>query len=484
MKVWFAASEAAPLAKSGGLADVVGSLPKALAARGIDVTVVLPKYDAIPDDIVRGAKLLRRFDVSIGWRLQYCGLMETHVDGIRYLLVDNEHYFKRGYLYGYGEEEAERYAFFSFAVLEALVRCQSEELPDILHCHDWQTGLVPLLLRTRYSHVPALRGVRTLFTIHNLGYQGVFSRGKLQDVLGAGDELFSPGGLEFYGDGSCLKAGLRYADKLTTVSPTYAREIQTPEYGEKLDGLLRERAGDLKGILNGIDLTSYDPETDPHLAVRYRDSLSRKRLNKTALQLEFGLPENEGVPLIGIVSRLVRQKGFDLIGEALPGLMAENVQLFVLGAGEPRVEAMLREAVERYSGRMRVWFGFNEGLARRVYAASDLFLMPSLFEPCGLSQLISLRYLSVPVVRETGGLKDTVQAYNEYTGTGNGFSFGPATAHDLLFTVRRALAFYRDEAVWGRIAANGAVRDYGWDSSAREYEELYQGLVREGRGMG
>ncbi|WP_027092311.1 glycogen synthase GlgA [Cohnella thermotolerans] len=477
MNVWFAASEAVPLVKTGGLADVVGALPRALAKLGVRVTVVLPKYGEIPRGIADAAVFKTSFDVTLGWRRQYCGLLETTVDGVKFLLVDNEYFFKRGYLYGYGEEEAERFAFFSFAVVEALKRLNKDELPDVVHCHDWQTGLVPMLLKTRYSPYPALRSIRTVFTIHNLQYQGVFSRELLKDLLSAGDELFGEDGMEFYGAGSCMKAGLRFADKLTTVSPTYAREIQTHEYGEKLDGVLRQRAGDLTGIVNGIDLDSYDPMTDPHLAVNYRHSLAKKRRNKSALQQELSLPADESLPMIGIVSRLVGQKGIDLLDEALPGLMAEPLQMVILGSGDPYFERRLREAAERYAGRLFVWFGFNEGLARRIYAASDMFLMPSRFEPCGLSQLISLRYRTVPIVRETGGLRDTVEAYNEFTGEGNGFSFGPPSAHDLLYTVRRALTFYGDEATWKRIVDNGAKQDYGWDASAQEYERLYGELA-------
>lgn len=478
MNVWFAASEAAPLVKSGGLADVVGALPKALAKRGIDVTVVLPKYGEIPPWVTEDAVFKGNFEVTLGWREQYCGLLETVVDGIRFLLIDNEYFFKRGYLYGYGEEEAERFAFFGFAVVETLFRLGGDELPDILHCHDWQTGIIPMLLRTRYSHIPAFRNIRTVFTIHNLQYQGVFSRDKLKELLSAGDELFTEDGLEFYGAASCMKAGLRFADKLTTVSPTYAKEIQTPEYGEKLDGVLRQRAGDLKGIVNGIDTEVYDPMHDPHLTVNYRFSLIKKRRNKKALQEEFGLPVDENVPMIGVVSRIVRQKGFDLIGEALPGLMDEPIQLVVLGSGDLQLERMLYEASVRYKEKLFVWFGFNEGLARRIYAGADMFLMPSRFEPCGLSQLIALQYRTVPIVRETGGLRDTVQSYNEFTGEGTGFSFGPASAHDLLFTVRRALAFYKNEAAWERIVENGAKQDVGWEASAREYEKLYRELAR------
>ncbi len=474
MKVLFAASEAMPLVKTGGLADVVGALPKALAAQGIEVTVILPKYGEIPKAIAERTVTLAVMDVQLGWRRQYCGLQEVYVDGVRFLLVDNEFYFKRGYLYGYGDE-AERFAFFSFAVLEALAHLDA--LPDLIHCHDWQTGLIPFLLKTRYSNLPGYRDIRTLFTIHNLQYQGVFSRDLLQDLLSTGDEAFTKDGLEFYGGASCMKAGLRFADKLSTVSYTYSFEIQGEEYGEKLDGVIRQRAGDLWGILNGIDTEVYDPMTDPNVVVPYSDSMTDKRKNKTALQRELGLIIDEKAPLIGIVSRLTRQKGFDLIGEVIDEIMKENVQLAILGTGEPGIESMLHAAQQRHPGRIVVWYGFNESLARRIYAASDLYLMPSRFEPCGLSQLIALRYRSVPIVRETGGLKDTVESYNEFTGTGNGFSFGPASARDLLFTVKRALGFYRKPEHWEKIVANGAERDYGWASSASLYDKLYRELV-------
>lgn len=474
MNVWFAASEAAPLIKTGGLADVVGALPKSMAKRGVEVTVVLPKYGAIPPRYTEEAVTRDTFHVSLGWRSQYCGLQEIMVDGVRFLLIDNEYYFNRGGLYGYGDE-AERFAFFSFAFMEAL--CRSDKLPDVVHCHDWQTGLIPFLLRTRYAYDPAMHRIRTVFTIHNLMYQGVFSRELLQDLLGVGDDLFSPDGLEFYGAGSCMKAALLYADKLTTVSPTYAEEIQTEVYGEKLDGVLRQRAGDLLGIVNGIDTAEYDPMNDTHIQVPYRNSLAKKALNKAALQEELGLLQEADVPLVGIVSRLVEQKGFDLIAEALSELMAERLQLVVLGAGEPYIEAMLREAAARYPGRLAIWFGFNEGLARRVYAASDMFLMPSRFEPCGLSQLISLRYRTVPIVRETGGLRDTVQPYQADTGEGDGFSFGPASADELLGAVRRALACYGEPDIWKRIVHNGARKDCGWDASSKQYQQLYRELT-------
>lgn len=476
MNVWFVASESVPLVKTGGLADVVGALPKALGAQGIDVTVVLPKYGSIPASYLEQAVFKGYYYITMGWRREYCGLLEVVADGVRFLLIDNEFYFKRDAPYGYGDD-AERFVFFSFAAVEAMLR--ESRLPDLVHCHDWQTGLVPFLLRTRYAYEPAVQQVRTVFTIHNLQYQGVFGRELLQDLLSVGDDAFTGDSLEFYGAASCMKAGLRFADKLTTVSPSYALEIQTPEYGEKLDGVLRQRAGDLVGILNGIDTASYDPMKDEALPVRYRDSLAKKRLNKPALQRELGLAEDANAPLIGVVSRLVGQKGFDLILDSLPALMDEGVQLAVLGSGDAHFERQLGEAIQRYPGRLAVWFGFNEGLARRIYAAADMFLMPSRFEPCGLSQLISLRYRTVPIVRETGGLKDTVTPYNEFTGEGTGFSFGPASAHDLLYTVRRALHFYREEPdTWKRIVMNGARRDYGWSSSAKQYEQLYRELVK------
>lgn len=474
MRVMFAASEAMPLVKTGGLADVVGALPKALAKRGVDVTVVLPKYGEIPKAIADAVSTIAVMEVQLGWRRQYCGIQEVTVEGVRFLLIDNEFYFKRGYLYGYGDE-AERFAFFSFAVLEMLDKL--DVLPDIIHCHDWQTGLVPFLLKTRYANRPGYRDIRTVFTIHNLQYQGVFSRGLLQDLLASGDDSFTEDSLEFYGAASCMKAGLRFADKLSTVSNTYAYEIQTEAYGEKLDGVIRQRSHDLWGILNGIDTEVYDPMTDPYLAFHYRNSLTKKRQNKTALQQELGLPVDEAVPMIGIVSRLTGQKGFDLIGDIMPALMKENLQFVILGSGEPDIEAMLRKVHVTHRDKIALWFGFNEGLARRVYAASDIYLMPSRFEPCGLSQLIALRYRTVPIVRETGGLRDTVEPYNEYTGTGTGFTFGPATTHDLLYTVRRALSFYGKEEHWTKIVDNGAKKDYGWDASARLYYQLYRELV-------
>jgi len=474
MNILFVASEAVPLIKTGGLADVVGSLPKALQRAGAQVSVMVPLYELIPHEIKAQMETIATFTVGVGWRRQYCGVLKAEIDGVTFYTIDNEFYFKRGGLYGYGDD-AERFVFFSLAVVESLSFIDFR--PDLIHCHDWQTGLIPFLLKTRYLHDPSCWHIGSVFTIHNLKYQGVFGKELLMDLLGAGEELFRSDGLEFHGSGSCMKGGLVYADKLTTVSPTYAAEIQTEAYGEQLDGLLRHRAADLSGILNGLDTSLFDPMNDPALSVPYHDSLLDKKANKAALQRELGIPESIETPMLAIVSRLVDQKGLDLVEAILEPLMQEDVQLVVLGAGEGRYESAFQHAAWRWPDKMRVWLGYHDGLARRIYAGSDMYLMPSLFEPCGLSQLIALRYRSVPIVRETGGLKDTVLAYNEYSGEGNGFSFTHYNADDLLFTVRRALHFYREEQAWNKIVANGGACDYGWHSSAQAYMALYQDLL-------
>lgn len=475
MNILFATSEAVPLAKTGGLADVAGALPKALNKRGVDTRVVLPKYEEIPAAYTQQFEQIAHFTVSVGWRKQYCGLLKAELDGVTYYLIDNEFYFKRRGLYGYGDD-AERFVFFCFAVMEA-VRYMDFR-PELVHCHDWQTGLIPFLLKTRYAFDPAWAYAKSVFTIHNLKYQGLFGIELLKDLLGAGDDMFRAESLEFYGAASCMKGGLVYADKLTTVSGTYASEIQTEYYGEGLDSLLRYRSGDLLGIVNGIDDELFDPMNDPALHTPYRDSLSRKRINKLELQREVGLPQSESVPLIGIVSRLVEQKGFDLITATFDELLAEeDVQFVILGAGDQHYEHFFKDAAYRYPDKVAVWLGYDDRMARRIYAGSDMFAMPSKFEPCGLSQLLALRYRSVPIVRETGGLKDTVQAYNEYTGEGNGFSFTNYNAHDYMYTVRRALAVYRNEEAWKQIVANGSGEDYSWNRSAKAYISLYSQLV-------
>ncbi|MFF2887740.1 glycogen synthase GlgA [Paenibacillus sp. NPDC057967] len=476
MNVLIATSEAVPLAKTGGLADVAGALPKALNKRGLDVRVIMPKYEEIPERYLSEFTFVASFQVSFGWRNQYCGLLTAVIDGVVYYLIDNEYYFRRRGLYGYGDD-AERFVFFCFAVMEAARYMDFK--PHIVHGHDWQTGLIPFLLRTRYAFDPAWAYVKSVFTIHNLKYQGLFGIELMKELTGAGDDMFAAESLEFHGAASCMKGGLVYSDLLTTVSESYASEIQTAYYGEGLEELLRHRSGDLTGIVNGIDVELFDPMNDSVLHTPYRSSLSRKRKNKVDLQLELGLPASADTPLIGIVSRLVEQKGFDLIAATLDELLQEEVQLVVLGSGEWSYEELFRETARKHPDKAVFWHGYSDRMARRIYAGSDLYAMPSKFEPCGLSQLIALRYRSVPIVRETGGLRDTVQAYNEYTGEGNGFSFANYNAHDFLYTARRALALYRQEGVWKRIVDNGERMDYSWDSSAKAYINLYARLLTE-----
>lgn len=473
MKVLLAASEAVPFIKSGGLADVIGSLPHALREQGVEARVILPKYEDIPASYRDQMKLVQVFDVYVGWRKQYCGLQELILDGIPYYFIDNEFYFRRTGLYGYGDD-AERFVFFSRAVCEAIQHLDFQ--PDVIHCNDWQTGLVPFMLQAHYGHVPSYAHIRTMFTIHNLKYQGHYSKELLQDLIGVGEDYFTPDGLEFYGDGSCMKAGLAYSDIITTVSKTYAEEIQTPQYGEQLDGILRARSSDLFGIVNGIDNDVYDPMKDPHLAVKFRNAMGKKRMNKTRLQEETGLPVDDNIPLIGIVSRLVEQKGLDLIAHVLDEILQLNVQLVVLGTGEWKFEEMFRQAAARYPDKVSAHIAFHDPLAHQIYAASDLFLMPSQFEPCGLGQLIALRYRSVPIVRETGGLKDTVIPYNEFTGEGTGFSFANYNAHELLYTIQRAVGYYENTEVWQGLLNNISKVDFGWAQAAKQYKFLYSHL--------
>lgn len=476
MKILFAASEAVPFVKSGGLADVIGSLPVALTKGQTDVRVILPKYEEIPAEFKEKMETIHTFSVWVGWRNQYVGIQHLEWNGIHWYFIDNEYYFRRRGLYGY-DDDPERFAFFSIAVLEAIPYLDFK--PDIIHSHDWQTGLIPYLIRTRLGWDRLYDSIKTVFSIHNLRYQGRFSKELFKNLLGIGDDAFIPGqdGLEFYGDANCMKAAISYANKITTVSKTYAEEIQTPYYGEGLDGLIRWRAGDLIGIVNGIDNDLFDPMKDPNLVENYRNSLSKKRKNKTALQEELGLPVDETIPVIGIVSRLVEQKGVDLVRHVLDEIASLRVQLVVIGTGLWEYEQLFRDAAWRHPDKISVNILFDEPLSRRIYAGSDFFLMPSRFEPCGLGQLIALRYRTVPIVRETGGLKDTVQPFNEYNNEGTGFTFTNYNAHELLFTIQRALHIYENEEQWEAIIKNISKVDYGWDQSAKQYLNLYRQLV-------
>jgi starch synthase len=472
MNILFVASEAFPFAKTGGLADVVGSLPKELKKQGVDVRVALPKYEDIPWRFREKMTTAVYFQVQLGWRQQYCGIEQLEHEGITYYFVDNEYYFKRPGLYGY-PDEAERFALFCKGVLEALPRLDYK--PDLVHCHDWHAGMIPVLLKAQYRYQPFYERMKSMITIHNLKYQGVFGIDHLKDLFGLGDEYFNGYTLELHGGASFLKGGLVFADVITTVSKTYAEEIQTPYYGEYLDSLLRYRKEDLYGIVNGIDYEALDPMTDPHLAVNYRDSLAKKTQNKLALQETLGLPAEADKPLIAMVTRLVQQKGIDLVRHVLPELLAIDAQWVILGTGEPEYEELFRRAASEFPDRLSAQVKFDEALSRQIYAGSDLFLMPSQFEPCGIGQLIALRYRSIPIVRETGGLRDTVQPYNEFTGEGTGFSFTNYNAHDMLHTVRRAVYFYRnDREAWEKLHKNIKKCDYSWKKSAQQYAALYE----------
>ncbi|WP_068617524.1 glycogen synthase GlgA [Paenibacillus tuaregi] len=475
MKILFAAAEAIPFVKTGGLADVIGALPKALLKAGHDVRIVMPKYKIMPEKYRSQLETVNITEVPLAWRSQYCGIEKLTFEGIPVYFIDNEFYFGRDGIYGYGDD-GERFAFLNRAVLEILPYI--DFYPDVLHCHDWHTALIPVFLKHHYSHNPSYQAIKTVFTVHNLLYQGIFPYEVLPDLLDLPHDYFTPDGLEYYGNVNYLKAGLVYADHVTTVSPTYAEEIKTEHYGYGLDGLLRSLGGRLSGIVNGIDTKLYNPATDAEIIARYRTSLSKKRENKPALQQELGLPVDPDIPLIAMVTRLVDSKGLELVRRVLDELLYfDNVQVVVLGTGDHEYEQWFREAAGRHPQKLSAQIKFNDGLSRRIYAGSDIFLMPSKFEPCGISQLLALRYGSIPVVRETGGLNDTVHSFNEFTGEGNGFSFNHFNAHDMLYTIRRAVHMYHEPGQWKKVVRNAFAGDYSWNVSADEYLEIYRRLT-------
>ncbi|GHH97390.1 glycogen synthase GlgA [Neobacillus kokaensis] len=475
MKVLFAVSECGPFAKSGGLADVAGSLPKELKNQGTDVRVILPKYGTIAEEYKRDMKKVKEFTVSVGWRNQYCGIEELNYQGVTFYFVDNEYYFNREGLYGYFDD-GERFSFFNRAVLEAITELNF--FPDVLHCHDWHTAMIPYLLKTVYYKQKGYGLIRTVFTIHNLQFQGIFPKEVLGDLLGLEDQIMHYQNLEFYGNINFLKGALISADKITTVSPTYKEEIKTEVYGEKLDGLLIGRNEDLVGILNGIDEDFYNPSHDSLIFQTYSvNDLSKKMVNKREIQKQFGLKQSQGTPLLVMISRLTKQKGFDLVKCVLREILQEDIQVILLGTGDYEYEDYFRQAARVYPEKLKVHTGFNEELAHKLYASADLFLMPSLFEPCGLGQLIAMKYGAIPIVRETGGLNDTVKAWNEFTEQGNGFSFRNFNAHDMLYTLKRALDFYNDKMVWEKIVKQAMEKDYSWAQSAFSYNKLYAELV-------
>jgi starch synthase len=463
MKVLFAITEADPFIKTGGLGEVGGSLPFALQQQGVEVRVILPKYSLIPECFRSQMKLIRSFMVPLAWRQQYCGLEELYFEGIHYYFIDNEYYFERSNPYG-DQDEAEKYAFFSRAVLES-IRYLPEFKPDIIHCNDWHTALIALFRREFYANDPLYYNIKTLLTIHNLKYQGVFAKVVLEDVLGLGEEFFTPENLEFHGAVNFMKAGLIYADQVSTVSPTYAEEIQFPFYGEGLEGIFKKRKGHLIGIINGIAESKYIAK------------LEEKESNKSKLQRDLGLSQRSDVPILCLVSRFVDQKGLDLLACILEEILELDVQMVVLGTGEKEYEEMFRQYAHRYSNKFVVRINFSDELARIIYAGSDIFLMPSRFEPCGIAQMIAMRYGTIPVVRETGGLKDTVSSYSETTGEGNGFSFKNYNAHDFLFTVQRAVKLYNEnKPVWKNLQNNALQSDFSWTQSALKYMQVYENL--------
>ncbi len=473
MKVLFVVSECVPFIKSGGLADVAGALPKELRSLGTDVRVILPKYGGILDEFRSQMKRTKEFFVSIGWRNQYCGIEEIHLNGVTYYFVDNEYYFNRDRMYGY-YDDGERFSFFTKAVLESM--SVLDFYPDVVHCHDWHTGMVPFLLRTEYQEKPGYSFIHSVFTIHNLQFQGVFPKSVMTELLGIEEKYFHPEYLEFYGDINFMKGGLISSDYVTTVSPTYKEEILTPYYGEKLHGILQQRNHQLLGILNGIDDEVYNPEGGefPY----HSGDLQGKVREKLKLQEQLGLEKNESIPLISIISRLTKQKGLELIRGVFHEMIEEHVQFVLLGTGDWEYEQFFREMQSTYPSKVRIQIGFNEKLAKQIYSASDLFLMPSKFEPCGLGQLIAMRYGSLPLVRETGGLNDTVKSYNNKTKTGNGFSFKNFNAHDMLHTYKRALSIYNsDQETWKHIVRTAMNNDYSWAQSAFKYNQLYADLV-------
>lgn len=474
-KILMCSSEVAPFAKSGGLGDVLGALPQSLAALGNDVRVIMPKYGCIPHEYVEQMSFCFFTYVPLGWRRKYCGVFELHKDGVTYYFIDNEYYFGDPYLYKWND--LERFAFYDKACLEVIK--QLDFKPDVIHAHDWQAAMVPVLLNAYYVNDEFYRGIKTMFTIHNLRYQGIYSMDIVADFYSLSKDFFTDDKLEFHGCANLLKGGIVYSDYVTTVSPTYAEEIKTPLGGEKLDGLLSARSNSLFGIINGIDYSVYNPKTNPSLYANFdaRNVKSKKKENKMKLQEQLGLPVDGEKAMIGIISRLVDQKGFDLIAEAMGELMSLDIQIVVIGTGEARYEEMFRHTAWCNPTKMSANITFNNDLAHKVYAASDIFLMPSMFEPCGLSQLISFAYGTIPLVRETGGLRDTVTPYNKFTGEGNGFSFYAYNAHDMVNTLRMALELFADKSVWDPLVKRALKQDFSWKESAAKYQELYNNLI-------
>lgn len=473
MKVLYVASEALPYVASGGLADVAGSLPKALRKRLIGCRVVLPMYSSIKEELKEKLRFVTSFSVPVAWRRQYCGVFEANVDGVIYYLLDNQYYFKRDGIYGH-YDDAERFAFFSRAVLEMLPQIGLK--PDIIHCNDWQSALTPVYYSLFYANRPEYENIKTIFTIHNIAYQGVYGKEILEDVLGIPADKAHV--LEYDGDVNFMKGAIECANAVTTVSPTYAEEILDPWFSHGLDGILRDRQFKLSGILNGIDVVGYDPETDKSIFKNFSaEDFSGKKVNKQKLQEYFNLPQNADTPIMGIVSRLVDHKGLDLVKTVMEEILCtEDIQLVVLGSGDWQYENFFRYLAEKYPNKVGLRLGFIPDLARKIYAGTDLFLMPSKSEPCGLSQMVALRYGSIPIVRETGGLKDSISDSGDHEG--NGFTFASYNAHDMMYTIRRALEGYKNREGWNTLVERALKCDNSWKKSANDYIKLYKGLLK------
>jgi len=495
--VLMATAEFSPFVKAGGLGDVVGALPFALRKKGVDARVIMPLYKFIPAKIAESLKFVKETYVNLGWRKQECGIFEINYNGLPMYFIGNKLYFSGDRLYYEMDNDIERFAFFSAAVLDALPHI--DFAPDIIHCHDWHTSMIPILFHAHYKKIQFFSSIKTVLTIHNLKYQGICDKQKMYDIFGI-DENYSIAAClsHGYNAANCLKGGLSVADKLTTVSETYANEIRNPYYGEGLNWLLEWRGHDLVGIVNGIDSRLYDPSRDGAITVKYtaENALQAKKQNKIAIQTELGLTIGDDIPVIALITRLVEQKGIDLIIRVFDEIMAgptsasgpaassglsgpdapgKRPQLIVLGTGENRYEDFFKWKAHQYPDAVAARIMFDEGFARRLYASADFLLMPSLFEPCGISQLIAMRYGTIPIVRETGGLSDTVRPYNEVTGEGNGYSFKNINAHDMLYTIERALTLYSNAGGdHEKLIKTAMAGDYSWDASAGKYKELYE----------
>lgn len=474
MNILFISTEAEPFAKSGGLGDVIGSLPGELNKLGADARVMLPLYETIRKNYGKSMKFVGDFSVKLSWRQQYCGIFQMEYEGVTFYFLDNEQYFKRDAYYGY-YDDGERFAYYSKAALDALEFI--DFLPDILHCSEWQTALVPVFLKTLFKENAFYNRFRTVFTIHNIEYQGKFDSGILQDLLGLSEA--ERGILEYDGAINYMKGAVVTCDRLTTVSQSYAEEITYPFYGKGLEKIIKENRYKLSGILNGIDTKLYNPFRDPCIPVKYSKNNPVKKLdNKIELQSSLGLDADPEVPVISMIGRLAEHKGIDLVTAVFDELMEEKLQFVLLGTGEAKYEEFFRRKSLEYPGRMSVNTKFSAELASRIYAGSDLFLMPSISEPCGLAQMISLRYGTIPIVRETGGLKDSIEPYNPEAGTGNGITFSSVNAQDMIGAIKRAIKFYWDKEKWEILVSNGMKTDFSWKISSKEYIRLYKEILK------